>query len=1129
VTPRPRSASLPARPSSTRPDRSGPERDLRRIRRALEVLAAARDIEDAVPHLLELVGAGPGWAAGALFVVDEEAACLRPVGAWASRDALLDPFFEVTWRRTFRRGEGLPGLAWERARAVWCRDVGRDRRYPRRAEAAKAGLAGAVFQPLTAGGRVVGVLELYAQAPLERDRAFLARLQALAGILGQFVERAMAEAAVRDRERRFRAVVAASLEAIVFMDERGVVTGWNPQAEATFGWSAAEAVGQAFDTLAVPEELRTPHRAGLERYLRTREPRVLGRRLEMPAVHRDGRRLTVELSIVADEEDGRVSFIGSLRDISERIADQAELRTLARFPEERPSPVLRIDPTGAVLYANAAAGPLVHAGRAGHRRLREAVARSLFDGTRRVLQIELAGASYSISVEPVPDEGYARVYGLDISERVRAERELRRNEADIRALYRIATDTSRGLRARVRELLALMADRFGMGTGVLSRRVPGGLEVVEVNAWDRRFGPGDVIPLAETFSAVTIERRDVLVIPDASLLPWRERPAHHAQGLASYIGIPVEVEGEIHGVLSFSSPHVRDEGFKESDIDFLRLMARWIGGELERDRIARALKDANRGLEEAAARARDLAEAATAASAAKSEFLAAMSHEIRTPLHGIIGSLEVLRARVSDDDSLGFVETLGAAAQDLRRIVDDVLDFSRVEARQLTLEPRPVELRRVLQDVAELQALRHRTDVRLHWNVDDDVPARVIADPTRIRQIVVNLVANAMKFTPSGHVSVRASCPADGMDARLLRLEVTDTGIGMDRETMERAYDAFYQADASTSRRYGGAGLGLAITRRLVDLMDGTIEISSRLGAGTRVTVALPVADAGTAPEAQPRVVRERARAPLEPAHAARVLVVDDDRVSLAVAREILLSLGCQVDTAASADEGLRLMGGLEHDLVLLDCRLPQIDGFEVARRHRRFEAEARRLPVPIVAITADAYPATRRACLEAGMSDHLPKPYRTADLAGVLERWLDAFVAPPVLGSPVRQDGDALGVPAGALQDALDGGGAARVLELAGLFIGSLADGTAALTRALRDGRRHEAREVAHRLRGAAAAVGEDILADALARVEAAADTPGGDVARLTDEVEAAGRQARDRMDELAARLTSAEGGGST
>jgi PAS domain S-box-containing protein len=1109
------------------------------IGRALEMLAAARTLEDAVPHLRDIIGWDERWVVGTLFVVNEDAGAMRPVGDWEPDGAGTRPFLEDTRRRTFRPGESLPGRAWQEGAPIWARDVRADRRYVRRSEAIAAGLAAAVFQPLRAGGRVVGLLELYAREVLDPDSALLSGLEAHAGILGQFIVRATAEAAAREQERFFRAVVAVSLDAIVFIDDRGLITGWNPQAEAIFGWSAAEALGRSIAGLFVPEELREAHRAGLERYLRTREPRVLGRRLEMPAVHRDGRRMTVELSIVAHEIDGSVRFIGSLRDITERAEAEARIRELARFPDENPSPVLRIDGAGRVTYANAVASALTGERGGVHRRIRDAVARSLFDGTRRALEVEVGDRSFSLTVQPLVDEGLANVYGLDITERVRAEQELRRNEADIRSLYRIASDVSLDLPARIQQLLALMADRFGMGTGVLSRMVREGLAIAEVNAWDGRLARGDLLPIEETFSGDAIRSGDVLAIADATRAPWDRHLAHRTYGLASYIGAPVMVGGGVYGALSFTSPHPRSEPFREGDLDFLRLMARWVGGELERHQIAAELESANRDLEEAVARARDLAKAAHDASLAKSEFLAAMSHEIRTPLHGVVGSLEVLRSRPDGDGAAEFVETLGSAAEDLRRIVDDILDFSKVEARQLALEPQAVDLRRVVSDVAALYSLRaEQKGVGLEWAVSEDVPDVVVLDPTRVRQVLVNLVANAVKFTSHGSVRVRLGLAAgsagaagkEGGPSQLL-LEVADTGIGMDAPTLRRAFEPFFQADASTSRRYGGTGLGLSITRRLVELMGGSIEMSSHPGSGTSILARLPFASPAPTPSLRPGapgtsvtpVGVTRADGSLA---APRVLVVDDDPVSVRIASELLATMGCEVRTAASGRDGLRLLSDLEHDLVLLDCRLPEIDGFEVARRHREMEARSGRHAVPIVATTADAYGETRQACLDAGMSDHLAKPFKAADLAAVLRRWL---ATPPTtvmadadagVGEGARAAAAEVEIPEGALLDALRSGGPSRALELAELFVETLAEGSQALIAALGEDRPVEAAEAAHRLRGAAAAVGETDLAAVLARVEGMRE-PGSDGGGVDpEELLEAAQRSRDRIGALAAAL---------
>lgn len=634
-----------------------------------------------------------------------------------------------------------------------------------------------------------------------------------------------------------------------------------------------------------------------------------------------------------------------------------------------------------MLYANPPASPLVRDGRIRDAELQTAVDRAFARESAESIELDAGMASYALAVTPVPEEGYANVYGLDVTERRRVESELRRDESDIRALYRIASRPSLDLGARVRKLLTLMPQHFGPGVAVLSRLVPDVLEVVDVSAPNPRVSPGTVHVLEETISVEVVRRGDVVAISDLSRSGWSDHPAHRQLGLGSFIGAPIGIEGHIDGVLSFSSLEPMANPFRSSDVDFLRLMAGWIGGEMERDRITQELADANRDLREAAVRARELAIAADDANQAKGEFLAAMSHEIRTPLHGIIGSVDVLRGGPLDDQSRAIVDVLEASADDLMRIVDDVLDFSKIESRELVLELRAVDVRRLLDESARLYAASAETKgVDLEVLVEDDVPSQLLTDPTRLRQVAGNLVANGVKFTTEGgvlvHVEIRGrSDPQATTSPETLRLEVTDTGIGMDAATVARAFDLFSQADASTSRRYGGTGLGLAITRRLVELMGGSIHVTSHPGRGTTVTVDLPLNRATTvastvddtaslrpaaAPPAALRVGTlddlslPSGRSVEDGTVRGRVLVVDDDGAAARVAQMLLERHGMSVEVAMTGAEALDRLATSAPDLVLLDCRLPGMDGFEVARRQRQAEVQSARAPVPLIATTAD-------------------------------------------------------------------------------------------------------------------------------------------------------------------------------
>jgi CheY-like chemotaxis protein len=329
---------------------------------------------------------------------------------------------------------------------------------------------------------------------------------------------------------------------------------------------------------------------------------------------------------------------------------------------------------------------------------------------------------------------------------------------------------------------------------------------------------------------------------------------------------------------------------------------------------------------------------------------------------------------------------IGRSGDALLRIVNDILDLSKIEAGKLDLESMPLSLPDVITDALGLHAVQaEQKALALEHLIHPDVPTTVLGDPSRLRQILFNLVGNAVKFTEAGRVLVSVAVAERAAEYTLLRVEVRDTGIGIDAETRPILFQPFTQADRSTTRRYGGTGLGLTICRRLIDQMGGEIGVESEPGAGStfwftvRVGVVLPAPSQGQ-PAAPGASAERRGQAA---AGARSVLIVDDSLINRLVTSRMLAHLGHEVASAESGAQALDLLARDSFDLILTDCYMPEMDGFELAARIRR-----RDRAVPILAMTADVLEETRARCLAAGMNDCLTKPLRMDDLERALETW---------------------------------------------------------------------------------------------------------------------------------------------
>ena len=854
-------------------------------------------------------------------------------------------------------------------------------------------------------------------------------------LLSKSLRQAMArliqsEAAVRTAMQSMRALIYSSPEAIVSVDVRDRITAWNPQAEKVFGWSATEILGRPFTETIIPERFREAHNQGLASFLQTQKAKILNQQIKVAALHRDGREVPVEISVSASRSaDGEFLFNAFIRDISDRLQQEALQNGYKR--------VLELLVSGCELSEALAA--MIRMVEAHTPDMRCSVL--LLDEQQR-LRVAAAPS--------LPDEYNRAIDGLQIGPTVGScGTAAYRNESVI--VEDIATDPlwqdfrelamRHGLRACWSQPIHSAEGRV-LGTLAMyyaepRRPTPAELSLVETMA--RLAG------LALVQERASAERRrlalavhaaaDAIVVTDTDGVIQYVNP--------SFCRITGYETGELYGQtprLLRSGKH--DASFYAEMWKTIKAGKVWSGRVIDRRKdgvlyqaaltISPVCDEKNRvtgfvGVQRDVTREVEQEEAlqqalvrAEAADRAKSEFLANMSHEIRTPMTAILGYADLLAeegdAAQPTLDRAEVIETIRRNGRHLLALINDILDLSKIEAGRLDVESVRFSPIQVVEEVYSLLNVTAQTKglclrVEPCW----PLPESMQGDPVRLRQILMNLVGNAIKFTKEGGVTLRWALERS-VDEPRLRFEIIDTGIGITREQMGRLFEPFSQADSSTTRRFGGTGLGLAISRRLARMMGGDVTVASEPGKGSTFTVTIPtgplkdialLTEAAVPPAAEStETASAQAAGPSEdprPLAGQRVLLAEDGPDNQRLIAYVLRRAGADVEIAENGriavDKVVQALapGGRGFDLILMDMQMPEMDGYQATRLLRKHGCR-----LPIIALTAHAMEGDCKKCLDAGCDGYATKPIDIQRLLTIcVQGCRQTAASEPALGAP--------------------------------------------------------------------------------------------------------------------------------
>ncbi|MBD0256560.1 MAG: PAS domain S-box protein, partial [Cytophagales bacterium] len=558
-------------------------------------------------------------------------------------------------------------------------------------------------------------------------------------------------------------------------------------------------------------------------------------------------------------------------------------------------------------------------------------------------------------------------------------------------VYRITSNAAFDTSTQVYETLKAATGSLGLEMGIFSCIEDGTFTIKEVYTQSPGFARGLVLPVHTTYCSIPYGENRLVAIAEMPECEYRDHPCYEVYRFGAYIGVPVWIRGRKYGVLMFAAHHPLPHGISQGDCDFVQMLSQWIGTVLERSIYEAELIQAK--------------EQAEYSARAKEQFLSTMSHEIRTPMNAVIGMTHLLMQENPKPEQVGNLKTLQFSAENLLVLINDILDYNKIESGMVSFECIPFNLAGLLESIRfSLGFKAEEKHIGFDIRLDGPLPPVLLGDPVRLGQILANLVSNAIKFTEKGGVTLEAVVKRDDGDSVLLDFAVTDTGIGIKAEKLAYIFDRFTQAESDTTRKYGGTGLGLAITKRLLEMQGSQIGVDSRPGEGSRFYFSLSFRKGDEASPVRDNYAHTATARLLD--HV-RLLLVEDNEINRKVATKFLNKWGIQPDYAHNGVQAIEKINEKQYDLILMDLQMPEMDGYEAAKVIRETKA---RESIPIIALTASAMHDVAQKIFDAGMNDFIMKPFHPDDLYQKIAKYAAPDHAGPTTDLPPAADAQAAG-----------------------------------------------------------------------------------------------------------------------